>query len=110
VLVLLWCTQGVLALVFVGAAWAKLVGKPEMVELFTLVGVGQWFRYLTGILELAGAVLILLPKTRRVGAALLATIMLGALTTHLVILHVPVTAPGILFLLCSFVVWGATRS
>lgn len=78
--ILLWCVQAVLALVFVSASWAKLMGTPEMVALFTAVGSGQWFRYVTGILELTGAVLIMVPKTRRIGAALLATIMLGALT------------------------------
>src|SRR5512145_164047 len=55
--ILLWCFQAFLALVFVSTAWAKLMGKPEMVALFTAVGFGQWFRYVTGILELTGAVL-----------------------------------------------------
>jgi putative oxidoreductase len=104
--ILLWCVQALLAFVFVNASWAKLTGNPEMVALFTAVGVGQWLRYVTGILELAGAVLIMVPKTRRIGAALLATIMLGALTAHLFILHVPPTTPGVLFLMSGFVVWG----
>ena len=104
--ILLWCVQAFLALVFVSASWAKLMGKPEMVALFTAVGFGQWFRYVTGILELTGAVLIMVPKTRRIGSALLATIMLGALTAHLFILHVPPTTPGVLFLVSCFVVWG----
>jgi putative oxidoreductase len=103
---LLWCVQACLALVFVSASWAKLMGQPEMVALFTAVGLGQWLRYVTGILELTGAVLIMLPQTRRMGATLLATIMLGALTAHLVILQVPPTTPGVLFLMSSFVVWG----
>ena len=104
--VLLWCVQALLALVFAGAAWAKLTGNPEMVALFSAVGAGQWLRHVTGILELTGAVLILVPKTTRIGAALLATVMLGAVTAHLVILHIPPTAPGILLLMCGFVVWG----
>lgn len=104
--ILLWCVQAFLAFVFVSASWAKLMGKPEMVALFTAVGFGQWFRYVTGILELIGAVLIMVPKTRRIGSALLATIMLGALTAHLFILHVPPTTPGVLFLISGFVVWG----
>src|SRR6266508_2383138 len=104
--ILLWCVQALLALVFVNASWAKLMGTPDFVALFTAVGVGQWFRYVTGILELTGAVLILLPKTRRIGAALLATVMLGALTAHLFILHVPPTTPGVLFLMSGFVVRG----
>ena len=70
---LLWCVQALLALVFLNASVAKLLGRPEMVELFSMIGVGQWFRYVTGTLELTGAVLILVPKTRRAGAALLAT-------------------------------------
>ena len=105
--VLLWCVQALLAFVFVNAAWAKLAGNPEMVALFTAVGSGQWFRYVTGILELTGAVLIVLPTTRRVGAALLATVMLGAIPVHLFILHVPLTTPGILFVMSGCVVWGS---
>ena len=41
--ILLWCVQAFLALVFVSPSWAKLMGKPEMVALFTAVGFGQWF-------------------------------------------------------------------
>ena len=104
--ILLWGVQALLALVFVNASLAKLTGNPEMVALFTAVGFGQWFRYVTGILELTGTVLIMVPKTRRIGSALLATIMLGALTAHLFILHVPATTPGVLFLMSGFVVWG----
>jgi putative oxidoreductase len=48
----LWCVQGLLA-VFVGASAGKLMGKPEMVALFEAVGIGQWFRYVTGLLELS---------------------------------------------------------
>jgi uncharacterized membrane protein YphA (DoxX/SURF4 family) len=104
--VLLLCVQVILALVFVNASWAKLTGTPEMVALFSAVGLGQWFRYVTGILELTGAVLIMVPKTRRAGAALLATVMLGALAAHLFILHAPPTTPGVLFLMSGLVVWG----
>jgi putative oxidoreductase len=104
--ILLGCVQTLLALEFVGVSSAKLMGMPEMVALFTAVGVGQWFRYLTGILELTGAVLIVVPRTRSIGAVLLATIMLGAITAHLFILHVPPPTPGVLFLMSGFVVWG----
>ena len=103
---LLWCVQAFLAFVFANASWAKLTGHPEMVQLFTLVGVGQWFRYVTGILELIGVVTILVPKTSRLGAGLLAMIMLGALTAHLFILHVAPTTPAVLCVLSTFVVWG----
>ena len=104
--ILLWCVQAFLALVFVSTSWAKLTGTPEMVALFSAVGFGQWFRYVTGVLELTGAVLIMVPKTRRTGAALLATVMVGALTAHLLILHASPATPGVLFLMSVLVVWG----
>ncbi len=104
--ILLWCIQALLALEFVAVSSAKLTGMQEMVQLFTAVGFGQWFRYVTGILELAGAVLIMVPRTMSIGAALLATIMLGAIIVHVFILQVPPTAPVVLFLLVGFVVWG----
>jgi putative oxidoreductase len=102
----LWCVQVLLALAFVGAASGKLMGKPEMVGLFEAIGIGQWFRYVTGILELAGALLIVVPKMRSIGAGLLVAVMLGAVVTHLFILHNAPTAPLVLLLLASFVVWG----
>ena len=105
----LWVLQALLALAFVGAASGKLLGKPEMVALFEAVGIGQWFRYVTGICELTGAVLIVVPKTRSIGAGLLAAVMLGAITAHLFVLHIPPTAPVVLLLLASFVLWGRRR-
>jgi len=83
-----------------------MIRKPEMVALFTAVGFGQWFRCVTGILELTEAALVMVSKTGRIGAAMLGTIMLGALTAHLVIVHVALSTPGDLFLMSGFAVWG----
>jgi putative oxidoreductase len=102
----LWIVQGLLALAFVGAASRKLLGKPEMVGLYEAIGVGQWFRYVTGLVELTGAGLILIPKTRVIGAGLLAATMLGAIVTHLFVLHSPPTAPVVLLAFVSLVLWG----
>jgi len=102
----LWVVQGLLALAFVASASGKLLGQAEMVGLFDVIGVGQWFRYLTGLVELAGAALILVPKTRVIGAGLLAGTMLGAIATHLFVLHNAPTAPVVLLALVSFVLWG----
>jgi putative oxidoreductase len=104
--VALWVLQALLALAFVGAASGKLLGKPEMVALFEAVGVGQWFRYVTGLTELAGALLIVVPRTKFFGAALLSTVMVGAVLTHLFILHTAPTAPAILLVLSGVVAWA----
>lgn len=102
----LWVLQGLLALAFVGAASGKLLGNPDMVGLYEAIGVGQWFRYVTGLLELAGAILIVVPRTRAYGAALLAVIMVGAVLTHLAILHNAPTAPAVLLVLAAVVAWA----
>lgn len=57
-----------------------------MVATFEMIGIGQWFRYLTGLLEVAGAVALFMPRSAFYGAALLAMVMTGAVATHLVIL------------------------
>ncbi len=45
------------------AGFSKLSGNEQMVGLFEAIGLGQWFRYLTGTMEVAGAILLLIPRT-----------------------------------------------
>ena len=47
----LWILQIILALQFVMAGLAKLFGDQAMVEMFATIGIGQWFRYAVGALE-----------------------------------------------------------
>src|ERR1051325_886589 len=51
-----------LAGIFLLVGGAKLIGRPDMVALFRDIGVGQWFRYVTGAMEVAGAALLVLPR------------------------------------------------
>ena len=102
----LWVVQLLLALAFLGASSGKLLGKPEMVGLYEVIGIGQWFRYVTGLLELTGAVLIVVPRTKAFGAALLGMVMVGAVLTHLFVLHNAPTAPAVLLVLAGTVAWG----
>ena len=75
--------QILLALAFGAAGAMKLVGAEAMVAMFDQIGFGQWFRYVTGLVELAGAVLIIIPATAFWGAVLLACVSVGAILTHL---------------------------
>ena len=81
--VALWILQGLTAAAFLMAGAAKLSGQPVMVEMFDKIGLGQWFRYLTGRIEVVSAILLLVPKLTPVGAGLLVCTMIGAVTTHL---------------------------
>ena len=67
----LWILQIGAAGMFLMVSFFKLSGDPRMVGLFDAIGLGQWFRYLTGSLEVLGAVLLLVPRLSGLGASLL---------------------------------------
>ncbi|MEP6691398.1 MAG: DoxX family protein, partial [Gemmatimonadaceae bacterium] len=76
-----------LAAVFIGGGVAKLVALPIMVSLFADVGVGQWLRIVTGLLELGGAALLIAPGYSVFGALALAALMLVATGVNVSLLH-----------------------
>jgi uncharacterized membrane protein YphA (DoxX/SURF4 family) len=71
-----------LTLAFVGAGLAKLAGAEMMIATYDAIGVGQWFRYVTGIIEVGGAILLWLPRRQVLAAALLGGTMVGAVLAH----------------------------
>jgi len=85
VLVALWLTQIGLAAMFMFAGGLKLTGAPEMVGLFDAIGIGQWFRHVTGSIEVVSAVALLVPGWAPFGVLLLIPTMVGAVFTHLFI-------------------------
>jgi putative oxidoreductase len=94
-----WTLQGIIAAAFLAAGFAKLAGVPFMVDLFAQIGVGQWFRVVTGVVEITGAVALLIPGLASIGALWLGGTMIGAVATHLFVLHtspVPAIVLGLL--------------
>jgi len=69
--VLLWVLQIGAAGMFLMVGFLKLSGNPQLVGLFKAIGLGQWFRYLTGALELVAAVTVLIPSVSAFGALLM---------------------------------------
>lgn len=106
----LWALQILAALAFFAAGGAKLTGAPQMVAAFQKIDVGQWFRYLTGFLEVIGAVGLLVPRLAFYGAALLATVMVGAAISHLTILGGSPAAPLVLLILTATIAWLRRRT
>jgi putative oxidoreductase len=92
--VLAWILAVLLALVFTCAGGVKLIGVRPMVQEFAQIGIGQWLRYLTGILEVSGAIGLLVPKYRFWAALQIAAVMAGATAVNILILHVPRMARG----------------
>lgn len=78
----LWTLRVVVAAAFVAAGSAKLLGAPPMVAIFNHIGVGQWFRFVTALVEISGALLIVVPRLSSLGAGLLACTMAAALIVH----------------------------
>ena len=84
-----WILAALLALLFVPIGSMKLSGISAAVRGFEMIGFGQWFRYVTGILEITGAIGLLIPKYRFHAALLIATIMPCATGINIWVLHVP---------------------
>ncbi|MGH3940068.1 MAG: DoxX family protein [Pseudonocardiaceae bacterium] len=82
----LWVVQALLALFFAFIGIVKLIGPQEVVDQFATIGLGQWFRYLTGAVELAGGIGLLIPRLAGLAALGLAGVMVGAVITHLTVL------------------------
>lgn len=82
--VLLWTVQVLLAAYFVYSA--SLLFGDGMVAKFNEIGFGQWLRYLTGTLELAGAVGLVIPFLSGLAGLGLAWVMAGAVGTELFLL------------------------
>lgn len=100
-----WAIRIPLAAAFLAAGGAKLAGVPMMVEIFDGIGIGQWFRYVTGTIEVMSAILLLLPATRILAAALLACTTVGAIFTHLVLIGGPAAPAAVLLVLSLVVLW-----
>ena len=83
--IMLWILSIASGAMFLLAGILKLAGVQMEVDLFTAIGIGQWFRYVTGILETSGAIGLFVPAIAAYAALILAAVMVGAVTTHLLI-------------------------
>ena len=80
-----WALRAGVGLVFAMFGAEKLWGS-SWIGLFEAIGFGHGFRYLTGMLQLAGALLLLVPRTARAGGALIGSTMVGAMIVHAALL------------------------
>lgn len=106
VTIALWLLQVLLALQFAMSGYLKLSGNDVMIDMFTTIGVGQWFRFLVGALELAGALGLLIPRLSGLAASGLAGLLVGAAATNVLILGADPWFPFILLVLSVLVAVG----
>ncbi len=81
-----WVLRLAACAVFVGVGATKFESQSLWVGMFNDIGLGNWFRYLTGALQVAGGLLMLVPRTAAIGATIAALTMAGAVATHLFVL------------------------
>jgi putative oxidoreductase len=105
--ILVWTLTVFLGVMFIFAGVAKIFNNPVMVQEFVQVGLGQWFRYFTGIMEMSGAIGLLIPRVRFWAALQIAAVMVGATIANLTVLHMPVAAPltAVLLVLALTLAW-----
>ena len=84
----------VAAVILLQTLYFKFTGQPESVELFTKLGVEPWGRIGTGVMELIASILLLLPATVFIGATLGVGLMIGAITSHLLVLGIESQGDG----------------
>lgn len=79
--VVMWVLSGLLAAMFIGSGGMKLTGDVSGVAQH--FGYPIWFFYLIGLLEVVGAICLLIPRIAAEVGSFLIIIMLGALISHI---------------------------
>lgn len=102
----LWVLQVLLAVLYLVPVYRKLAGVSESVQLFDDIGLGQWLRYAVGLLELALAIGLVIPRFAGLAAVGLVVVMAGATTTELFFDTGKWLLPLVLLVLAAVVAWG----
>jgi len=95
-----WLPRVAVALLFFFVAKSKFGAHSSWIKTFDQIGFGQWFRYLTGTIQMLGAIAVLIPRIFPWGIVMLACTMLGAILAWIFLLGVPFNAifPGALLI------------
>jgi putative oxidoreductase len=102
--IVLWVVQVLLAAEFIYSGYTLF--NSNMIPKFDEIGFGQWLRYVTGVLEIAGGIGLLIPMLCGLAALGLALVMVGASITELFLLtHGGPMLPLILLVVSAAVAW-----
>lgn len=101
----LWVVSGLLAALFIISGAAKFIGLMD--EQFVAWGYTLGFAAMIGILEILGAIGLLVRRTAGWAAVGLMVIILGAVWTHATHReYVALITPIVVFAALAFVAWG----
>lgn len=102
----LLAVRGLLTAAFLAAGLSKLAGAEMMVATFDTIGVGQWFRYVTGLIEVGGAILLWVPGMQALAAGALLCTMIGAVIAHFTVLGPSAVPAIVLGILAAVTLWA----
>jgi putative oxidoreductase len=97
--VVVWILSILTALLLVAAGLPKILGQGGWVARFERWGYPAGFVLVIGVVEVVGALMLLIPRVAALGAAILAVVMLGATATHL--LHGETPRIAVTLVLCA---------
>ena len=98
-----------IGVLFVFIGYGKFADRGAWVRIFEQIGLGQWFRIFTGIVQVTGGVLMIPRRTRTAGAVLLGCTMIGAAIVDVAIMGSPVVIVPLLLLFTIATVWVTSR-
>jgi putative oxidoreductase len=93
-LIISWLLRIVAAGILLQTLYFKFSAHPESVALFTKLGIEPWGRVGTGVVELVAGIVLLIPATAFIGAALGAGLMTGAILSHLFVIGIASKGDG----------------
>jgi uncharacterized membrane protein YphA (DoxX/SURF4 family) len=102
----IWIVRILLFALFLFEGLDKFGSRRLWIQIFEQIGWGQWFRYVTGIVETAGAIAMLIPSLTTIAVMLLGSAMVGALLTHALVIGVGPQSVFVTILLGLIVVVG----
>ncbi|HJQ19600.1 MAG TPA: DoxX family protein [Gemmatimonadaceae bacterium] len=104
--VVVWILSVLLAVAFATTGLAKLTGtEPLAFQAAAMRGFPGWIRVVVGVVELVGAIALLIPAVAGIAAAMLAILMIPATITQAVSGQPGVFVPVLMFLLLLIVAW-----
>jgi uncharacterized membrane protein YphA (DoxX/SURF4 family) len=103
----LWIFRVILGVLFLTIGSSKLTGSLGTVQYFAAIGWGQWFRYVTGVLDVVGASLLFVPRLTSLGALAITCVVGSAALLALFRPGLPLAAPLTFTLLAASLAWTA---
>jgi uncharacterized membrane protein YphA (DoxX/SURF4 family) len=93
-MIISWVLQLAVAGILLQTLFFKFTGAAESVYIFSTLGAEPWGRIGSGVVELVASLLLLVPGTTTIGAALALAVMAGAIMSHLTVLGIQVQGDG----------------